>query len=42
MHFQGLRNDSHAQLEIQEIAREMLNIVREVGTFEHSLKAFGR
>jgi flavin-dependent thymidylate synthase len=41
MHFQRLRNDEHAQLEIREIAKRMLELTRETGAFEHSLKAFG-
>jgi flavin-dependent thymidylate synthase len=41
IHFQRLRNDSHAQREIQMIAQEMLRLVRETGEFKHSLEAFG-
>lgn len=41
MHFQGLRNKPDAQLEIREIAEEMLRLVDETGEFEYSLKAFG-
>ena len=41
VHFQGLRNDLHAQLEIREIAQEMLRLVRETGAFNMSLDAFG-
>lgn len=41
MHFQKLRNDEHAQLEIREIAQSMLELVRQTGRFEYSLKAFG-
>jgi thymidylate synthase (FAD) len=41
MHFQGLRNSEHAQLEIKEIAQEMLDLVRETGQFDLSLDAFG-
>jgi thymidylate synthase (FAD) len=41
MHFQGLRNSEHAQLEVRELAVEMLNQVRETGKFPLSLKAFG-
>lgn len=40
MHFQGLRNKPNAQLEIQELADEMLRLVRETGQFTKSLKAF--
>lgn len=41
MHFQGLRNSEHAQLEIREIAQQMLELVRGTGAFPLSLKAFG-
>lgn len=41
MHFQGLRNDDHAQDEIHEIAELMLDLVRETGAFDLSLKGFG-
>jgi thymidylate synthase (FAD) len=41
MHFQGLRNSEHAQVEIKEIAQEMLRLVRETGQFDMSLDAFG-
>lgn len=41
MHFQGLRNSEHAQLEICEIAQQMLQLVRDTGQFNESLKAFG-
>ena len=41
MHFQKLRNDEHAQVEIREIAQEMLRLVRDTGSFTESLKAFG-
>ena len=41
IHFQRLRNDEHAQLEIREIAKSMLALVAETGAFEHSLAAFG-
>lgn len=39
--FQRLRNAPDAQKEIREIAQKMLELVRETGAFEHSLKAFG-
>ena len=42
MHFQGLRNDDHAQDEIHWIAEDMLNQVRQTNLFNHSLEAFGR
>lgn len=41
MHFQKLRNSEHAQLEIREIARKMLVLVKETGAFNMSLEAFG-
>jgi len=40
MHFQGLRNSEHAQLEVREIAKQMLMLVKETGKFDLSLKAF--
>jgi thymidylate synthase (FAD) len=41
MHFQGLRNSEHAQLEVRELAQKMLDLVRATGQFDDSLKAFG-
>lgn len=43
MLFQKLRNDIHAQLEVREVAQEMLRLVQDIpgNPFEHSLKAFG-
>ena len=43
MHFQKLRNDEHAQLEIRELARKMLDLVKSIPTspFKHSITAFG-
>ncbi len=41
MHFQGLRNDEHAQKEIREIAQKMLELVQATGQFDLSLEAFG-
>jgi thymidylate synthase (FAD) len=43
MHFQGLRNSEHAQLEVREVAQQMLKLVQDISgnPFEHSLKAFG-
>jgi thymidylate synthase (FAD) len=41
MHFQGLRNKESAQLEIRDIAQEMLRLVQQTGQFDRSLKAFG-
>ena len=41
--FQKLRNSEHAQLEIREIAAEMLDLVKNIkgNPFEYSIKAFG-
>lgn len=41
MHFQGLRNEEGAQLEVQKLARDMLKQVSETGQFKMSLNAFG-
>jgi thymidylate synthase ThyX len=41
MHFLGLRYKDDAQLEIQQIARQMLSLVQETGDFDLSLRAFG-
>lgn len=41
MHFQGLRNKDDAQEEIHDIARMMIEAVRETGEFDLSLAAFG-
>lgn len=41
MHFVGLRNSEHAQLEIREVAAEMLKLVSETGQFHKSLDAYG-
>lgn len=41
MHFQGLRNSEHAQLEIRTIAQDMLRLTRETGMFDLSLNSFG-
>lgn len=41
MHFQGLRNDDAAQLEIHQIADMMLLLTRRTGKFNASLDAFG-
>lgn len=40
MHFQRLRNSEHAQLEIQNIAKTMLELVKATGQFKYSLEAF--
>jgi len=39
--FLKLRMDNNAQNEIHEIAFDMLQLVRETGKFEHTLKAWG-
>lgn len=41
MHFQGLRNTEHAQVEVCEIAKKMLQLIKQLGTFTASLKGFG-
>lgn len=41
MHFQKLRNSEHAQVEIHDIAQQMLDLVRATGDFDASLEAFG-
>lgn len=41
MHFQHLRNSEHAQLEVREVAEQMLQLVRKTGKFDASLDAFG-
>jgi thymidylate synthase (FAD) len=38
-HFQKLRNDEHAQLEVREVAAEMLNLVDEQGDFPLTIEA---
>lgn len=41
MHFQGLRNKTNAQDEIRIIAQQMLDLTKQTGQFDLSLKAFG-
>lgn len=41
MHFQSLRNSEHAQLEVRELAQKMLELAKDTGQFNESLKAFG-
>ena len=41
VHFLGLRHKEEAQLEIYNIAEEMLELVKGIPDFEYSLKAFG-
>ncbi len=38
-HFQKLRNDEHAQLEVREVAAEMLRLVEEQGDFPMTIEA---
>ena len=38
-HFQKLRNDEHAQLEVREVAAEMLRLVEEQGDFPATIEA---
>ncbi len=42
-HFQSLRNKPNAQLEIKEIAEEMLNLAKNIegSPFQHTIEAFG-
>lgn len=42
-HFQQLRNSEHAQLEVRELAQQMLDRVKNIegNPFEHTIKAFG-
>jgi len=41
-HFQQLRNSEHAQLEVRQLAQDMLNLVKQIegNPFEHTIKAF--
>lgn len=41
-HFQGLRNSEHAQLEVKELAQQMLELVKTIegNPFEQTIKAF--
>jgi thymidylate synthase (FAD) len=40
-HFIKLRYSTHAQLEIRNIAKDMLDLVGETGSFDNTLEAFG-
>lgn len=42
-HFQNLRNSEHAQIEVRELAQEMLNLVKNIegNPFELTIEAFG-
>jgi thymidylate synthase (FAD) len=41
-HFQELRNSEHAQVEVRELAQQMLDLVKNIegNPFEHTIKAF--
>jgi flavin-dependent thymidylate synthase len=41
-HFQQLRNSEHAQVEVQELAQQMLDLVKNIkdSPFKHTIKAF--
>lgn len=41
-HFQGLRNSEHAQVEVRELAQQMLELVKAIegNPFEQTIKAF--
>src|SRR5579885_1550187 len=41
MHFVGLRNSEHAQLEVKQVAYNMLHLIQQTGKFDMSLTAFG-
>lgn len=41
VHFLRLRLDEHAQLEVRQVAQQMLDCVRSTGAFDASLAAFG-
>jgi thymidylate synthase (FAD) len=41
VHFLQLRYSKHAQLEIRDIAHQMLECVRDTGSFDLSLRAYG-
>jgi len=42
-HFQQLRNSEHAQVEVRELAQEMLNLVKSIegDPFKYTIEAFG-
>jgi thymidylate synthase ThyX len=41
-HFQGLRNSEHAQVEVRELAQEMLELVKNIegNPFKETINAF--
>jgi flavin-dependent thymidylate synthase len=40
-HFLKLRYSTHAQVEIRNLAQDMLRLVQDTGSFSHTLEAFG-
>jgi thymidylate synthase (FAD) len=42
VHFQGLRNSEHSQLEVRELAQQMLELVKNIegNPFKHTINAF--
>ncbi len=42
-HFQQLRNSEHAQVEVRQLAQDMLDLVKNIegNPFEHTINAFG-
>ena len=41
IHFVRLRYSEHAQVEIKDIAKQMLELVQETGAFQATLDSFG-
>lgn len=41
MHFMGLRFSEHAQVEVSDVAQQMIKLVDDTGSFPISLQAFG-
>ncbi|NBO99472.1 MAG: FAD-dependent thymidylate synthase [Proteobacteria bacterium] len=41
VHFLRLRYSEHAQVEIRDIAKQMLDLVHSTGSFNHTMEAFG-
>mgnify|MGYP003335454159 CR=1 FL=1 len=41
VHFLRLRYSEHAQIEIRDIAKQMLDLVHSTGSFTHTMDAFG-
>jgi thymidylate synthase ThyX len=41
-HFQQLRNSEHAQVEVRELAQQMLELVKNIenNPFKHTIEAF--